>query len=133
VLVDEAQAATFGGVDVNFELHVRRFRNPAGATAIAYGQTKAASIDGIETDAYTFTARNGDRIRLTLHRGQFDGLDPRITVHNPIGAEVCGSSTTGVVLQFDCPVPLVSGPHWIIVDDDDASGTGTYNLTLTAL
>jgi len=135
VLVDEERAASgFGGLDVAFDIHLRRFRNPASATATAYGQTRAGSIDGrLETDAYSFTATNGDRIRLTLQRGQFDTLDPRITVRNPIGVEVCGSSTTGVVLQFDCPVPLVSGPHWIIVDDDDGLGNGTYDLTLNRL
>jgi len=134
VLVDEARASSFGGGDISFQLHVRRFRNPAGATAISYGQPKAGSIDEkLETDAYSFTAASNDRIRVTVQRPQFDALDPRVAVANPIGTQVCGSTTTGAVLQIDCPQPLVAGPHWVIVDDDDGLATGPYTLTMTKL
>jgi hypothetical protein len=126
IIVDDADGKDTGG----YQLHLRRLRNPAGAMAITYGNTRSGSIDQpLETDPFTFTATTGDFIRLTLQAQ--NGY--RVTVHNPVGAQVCSATSSGLSVQVDCPNPLVSGQHSILVDHASGGSGSNYDLTLTHL
>ncbi|MFN2225807.1 MAG: hypothetical protein ACK2UY_05860, partial [Anaerolineae bacterium] len=121
-----------GAMTGAYGVHVQRLDNPGSATAIAFGQTLAGSINqASEIDAYTFAANAGDVILVAASKSSGD-VWPQIRLFDPDGnlAGIAHDPT-----HAEIQVVLASSGTYTILVDDYLSGslTGSYALHVQRL
>jgi hypothetical protein len=101
-----------------------------GATSkgqIDSGQCKAGTID-YNMESYTFYGEAGQAVVITATRSIGIVLDPEIILYTPAGMrEISISSNTQALLEHTLSM---TGWYTIVVEDDDGSDSGSFNLCL---
>ncbi|MCP4574601.1 MAG: hypothetical protein GY838_19810 [bacterium] len=126
-------AMDFGASDYgDYWLHCQCLNDPASATAISYGQTVTGDLSQrAETDAFTFSGANLDRVLARLVESEID-TEPLLRLYGPDGDQV-----TGAVNFFLAELPLdplpVSGTYTLLVMDNPGTDTGGYSLHIQSL
>jgi hypothetical protein len=117
-------------------------------TPIAYGETKAGSINGGEcanaidfdntfVDLYTFNGTAGQQVSITMTAAAPGNVNPYLYLIQPNGDLIAeddnggGGSTAHIPTNGDFARLPMSGTYIIVANHTAANQTGNYNLTLT--
>ena len=115
----------------NYVIYAQRTNNPAGATALLFGQTQNGTIgSAAQRDSYTFSATANDVVDFTAVPTS-GNLSPKIRVYNPAGTQV-GSATTpyycgnGSGVELNTVQLKATGTYTVLVGDCGDTNTGNY-------
>ncbi len=125
----------YGMYTGNYHIYMQRMNNPGDPVAISFGQTVSGSIlTSAEMDTYTFTARAGDRVRVSVTQTS-GNLWPGVRIYGPDGTKLCEKHSPDSVTAEIASCSLTSaGTHTILVFDDlYGSYTGEYTIYLELL
>ena len=118
----------------NYVIYAQRTNNPAGATALLFGQTQNGTIgSAAQNNSYTFSANANDVLNFTMAPTS-GTLSPRIRLYSPAAA-LLGSATTpyycgnGSAVELNGVKLSATGTYTVLVGDCGDTNTGNYNLS----
>jgi hypothetical protein len=128
--------AEYGANNIGgYTLYVNRLNPPAGATAIAYDQTKNGDIDAADPtdiDFFTFTAASGDRVFVRVAANAGSSVGPMVALYKPDGTTAGCTAQSATMVDIVCG-PLQPGVNSIKVSELGSDSTGGYHVYLNRL
>lgn len=121
-----------GNAIANYQWYLQRTNNPGSPTAINLGDTlNGATSNIVAMNTYTLAGTAGASVlyRVTQTAGAA-AFTPEFRVYRPNGTMLCDTYHNTVaeeVCAFD-----TSGPHAILVGDENGTYTGSYNIHVEA-
>jgi hypothetical protein len=115
----------------NYSFYAQKVNAVSNAKSISFGTPMNGSIvDIIQSNTYTFSAKQNDQIRLQIVRNTGD-LDPYFYVYNSQGSTLnnCSNYTYADYAYRNCTINA-DGTYSIMTGDGSIDGTGTYTLRL---
>jgi hypothetical protein len=127
VLVSDYSGAATGAYGV----FLQRLSTARTATSIAFGQTTNSSLTSLaESDAYTFQAAVGERIRVRMTEP--GPLSPEVEIFDSRGEKVGEDSSFSSEALVDYRAQS-GGSFLVVVSDYAGTATGAYSLHLQRL
>ncbi len=112
-------------------LYLQRLNNPGNALSISFSETQYNSIDNpAEMEAYTFEAEAGDKVLVSLSRGNTGSIWPGVRVYSPSGV-LLREATSSRTAEIDGLTLPAAGLYTILVFDSfNGTFTGEFGLHL---
>jgi hypothetical protein len=121
----------YSGVDTgSYGVAVQRLNNPGATDAIAFGQTKPATISAPgEIDTYSFSAAAQDTVVVRMGSAT-SGFTPHIRVYGSDGVKLCEVYTYNPAISTSACLLPSDGTYTLLVNDYNGADTGSYGLSL---
>jgi len=112
-------------------VYLQRLDGPGNALTISFSETQYNSIDNpAEMEAYTFEAKAGDKVLVSLSRGNTGSIWPGVRVYNPSGV-LLREATDSRTAEIDGLTLPAAGLYTILVFDSfNGTLTGEFGLHL---
>jgi hypothetical protein len=109
-----------------YNLFVQRVNNPGLTESIVSGDNLVVPLNNCgEVDTYTFNARAGDRVKISMVKDAVGNVDPRLELYDSRGRAVA-IPNSGSIDQT-----VTSNGVFTLLAYSSSTQTGTYRLSLT--